>query len=99
MAFTGGFTLEKAPRTAVGVFQNGTMILLEVDGIESLDIGPDLYEMAELLISLGVHSAVNLDGGGSSVSVLNGEVISSPHCTDTLKVCERAVASFTCVRA
>ena len=80
------------------MFTNGTMILVEVDGIEDLNIGPDLYEMAELLLSLGVHSAVNIDGGGSSVSVENGELVSEPHCTDTVAVCERAVASIACVR-
>ena len=90
--------MEKAPRTAVGVFSNGTMILLEVDGIEDLDIGPDLYEMAELLVSMGVDSAVNIDGGGSSVSVYDGQVVSEPHCKDTTLVCERSVASIACVK-
>ena len=32
----GGFTYEKAPRTSVGVFKNGSMILLEVDGEEDM---------------------------------------------------------------
>jgi N-acetylglucosamine-1-phosphodiester alpha-N-acetylglucosaminidase len=92
-----GFTLEKAPRTAVGVFKNGTMILLEIDGEEDILYGPDLFETAELLVSLGVHTAVNIDGGGSSTSVLNGKVISQPTCNDTPEICERAVASFACV--
>ena len=39
----------------------------------------------------------NLDGGGSSVSVYNGQVISRPTCKDTPFVCERAVTSITCV--
>lgn len=95
---TGGFTLEKAPRTAVGIFANGTMALLEVDGEEDIDYGPDLFEMAELLVSLGVKSAINIDGGGSSVSVYNGKVISQPTCNDTPEICERAVASIACVR-
>ena len=94
----GGFTLEKAPRTAIGVFSNGTMILLEIDGEEDIEAGPDLFEVAELLVSLGVESAVNLDGGGSSVSVHDGEVISQPTCKDTPEICERAVASIACVR-
>jgi N-acetylglucosamine-1-phosphodiester alpha-N-acetylglucosaminidase len=94
----GGFTLEKAPRTAVGHFANGTMLLLEVDGEEDINYGPDLFEMGELLEGLGVESAVNIDGGGSSVSVLNGEIIDQPTCKDTPEICERAVASITCVR-
>lgn len=95
----GGFTLEKAPRTAVGHFANGTMILLEVDGEEDINAGPDLFEMGELLEGLGVESAVNIDGGGSSVSVLNGQIIDQPTCKDTPEICERAVASITCVRS
>jgi len=95
----GGFTYEKAPRTAVGHFKNGTMILLEVDGEEDILAGPDLFEMAELLVGLGVESAVNIDGGGSSVSVAKGQVISLPTCADTPEICERAVASIACVRA
>jgi len=93
-----GFTLEKAPRTAVGFFKNGTMILLELDGEEDIFYGPDLFETAEVLVALGVESAVNIDGGGSSVSVHNGVVIDQPTCKDTPEICERAVASFTCVR-
>lgn len=93
-----GFTLEKAPRTAVGVFSNGTMMLLEVDGEEDIKAGPDLFEMAELLVSLGVESAINLDGGGSSVSVYQGKVIDQPTCIDTPLVCERAVANIACVK-
>jgi hypothetical protein len=95
----GGFTMEKAPRTSVGVFPNGTMILLEIDGEEDINYGPDLFETAELLVSLGVHSAVNIDGGGSSTSVYKGKVVSKPTCNDTPEICERAVASITCVKA
>jgi len=93
-----GFTYEKAPRTAVGHMPDGQMCLLEIDGEEDIDAGPDLFEVAELAVSLGVESMINIDGGGSSVSVLNGKYIDKPTCNDTPTVCERAVASITCVR-
>jgi N-acetylglucosamine-1-phosphodiester alpha-N-acetylglucosaminidase len=92
------FVNEKAPRTAVGVFKNGTMVLLEVDGEEDILAGPDLFEVAELFVALGVESAVNIDGGGSSVSVLEGTVIDYPTCNDTPEWCERAVANIACVK-
>lgn len=92
------FVTEKAPRTSVGIFSNGTMLLFEVDGEEDINYGPDLFEMAELLVDLGVESAINIDGGGSSVSVFQGQVISRPTCNDTPEVCERSVQSITCVR-
>ena len=47
------FVTEKAPRTAAGWLYSGAMALLEVDGIEDMNRGPDLYEFAELAISLG----------------------------------------------
>jgi len=93
-----GFTYEKAPRTSVGYFKNGSMILLEIDGEEDILYGPDLFETAELLVSLGVEGAINIDGGGSSVSVYNGKVIDYPTCSDTSEMCERHVASFACVK-
>jgi exopolysaccharide biosynthesis protein len=95
----GGFCLEKAPRTAVGFYKNGSMVLLEIDGEEDILAGPDLFETAELLVSLGVDTAINIDGGGSSVSVHQGTVVSVPTCKDTPEVCERADASITCVKS
>ena len=71
--------------------------ILEVDGEEDIEYGPDLFEFAELLVGLGVTSAVNIDGGGSSVSVYKGEVVSVPTCDDTPTVCEREVQSIACV--
>jgi len=97
-ASTAGFVLEKAPRTAVGVMKDGQMGLLEIDGEEDIDAGPDLYELAELAVALGFDTLMNVDGGGSSVSVKDGKVISHPTCDDTPVECERADASLTCVR-
>lgn len=71
--------------------------LLQVDGVEVTDEGLDLFEFADVLVQLGAHSAVNLDGGGSSVSVYRGQVISRPTCIDIDLVCERPVSSITCV--
>ena len=85
-----GFTLEKAPRTSIGYYKNGTMILLVIDGEEDIKNGPDLFETAELLVSLGVESAINIDGGGSSVAILNGKIIDQPTCNDTPEICERS---------
>lgn len=39
----------------------------------------------------------NLDGGGSSVSVENGKVISRPTCGDDSFICEREVSSIACI--
>lgn len=91
------FFTERAPRTAVGAFANGSVVLVQVDGEEDVGAGLAVDEFAKVIASYGVHTAINLDGGGSSVSVLNGTVISKPTCTDTKIICERQVSTITCV--
>mgnify|MGYP002641455837 CR=1 FL=1 len=73
------------PRTAIGTNTNGRwMILIVVDGRQpGYSEGCTLYELAEMMIKYGgVHNAINLDGGGSSVMVIekSGEpdVVNSP---------------------
>ncbi|USX52686.1 phosphodiester glycosidase family protein [Lentzea sp. HUAS12] len=56
------------PRTAVGFSRDGKkMYALTVDGRQSAHLqGLDLTDLADAMIELGAHNALNLDGGGSS---------------------------------
>jgi exopolysaccharide biosynthesis protein len=56
------------PRTAAGVSADGrTLILLVIDGRQpGHSVGATLIELADLLLELGAHDAVALDGGGST---------------------------------
>lgn len=56
------------PRTAAGVTADGrTLVLLVVDGRQpGHSVGVTLPELADLMLGLGAHDAVALDGGGSS---------------------------------
>ncbi|SDL97120.1 3',5'-cyclic AMP phosphodiesterase CpdA [Lentzea albidocapillata subsp. violacea] len=56
------------PRTAVGFSRDGKkMYMLTVDGRQSAYLqGLDLDDLADAMIGLGAHNALNLDGGGSS---------------------------------
>ncbi|MFE0153384.1 phosphodiester glycosidase family protein [Nonomuraea sp. NPDC059007] len=55
------------PRTAVGFSADGRkMYLLTVDGRQADSRGVTLNELAAMMIELGAHNALNLDGGGSS---------------------------------
>ncbi|GAA1373726.1 phosphodiester glycosidase family protein [Streptomyces beijiangensis] len=57
-----------APRTAVGFSKDGlTMHVLVVDGRQADSGGTTLTELALMMKKLGAYSALNLDGGGSSV--------------------------------
>lgn len=73
-----------APRTAVGLTADGTrLILVVVDGRQLLySQGATLQELAELMLSYGAYTAMNLDGGGSSTLVIAGpdgpRVLNSP---------------------
>lgn len=59
----------RQPRTAIGISQDGTeLILMVVDG-RSHSIGATQAEMAELLTEYGAYNAMNFDGGGSSTLV------------------------------
>ncbi|GHH31184.1 hypothetical protein GCM10017774_10270 [Lentzea cavernae] len=56
------------PRTAVGFSRDGKqMHVLTVDGRQSAYLqGLNLRDLADAMIGLGAHNALNLDGGGSS---------------------------------
>ncbi|MBC9713795.1 phosphodiester glycosidase family protein [Streptomyces sp. TRM66268-LWL] len=56
-----------APRTAVGFSADGrTMHILTVDGRQTDSGGVTLTELGVMMKQAGAHSALNLDGGGSS---------------------------------
>jgi len=63
-----------SPRTAIGVNKNGRwLILMVVDGRQAgYSEGVTFPELAELLISYGVYTGVNMDGGGSSTMIIKG---------------------------
>lgn len=55
------------PRSAIGIDEKGeTLYLVAVDGRQESSRGMRMSHLAELLIELGCHTAVNLDGGGST---------------------------------
>jgi len=66
------------PRTAVGYTKNGELLLVVVDGRQLASRGVNLNELAGIMKSLGAVEALNLDGGGSSSMVVNGELLNKP---------------------
>ncbi|MGP4114019.1 phosphodiester glycosidase family protein [Streptomyces sp. 4N509B] len=56
-----------APRTAVGFSRDGQeMYVLSVEGRQAHSGGATLTELGVMMAALGAHSALNLDGGGST---------------------------------
>lgn len=68
----------RAPRTAVGVKKDGTVLIVVADGRSDYSAGMSLEELARFLIRLGADRAMNFDGGGSSEMVVNGRVMNDP---------------------
>ena len=63
------------------------------DGRTSESEGLSLYELATFMQSLGVTTAYNLDGGGSSTIYFNGQVINNP-TTNGNSISERKVSDI-----
>jgi hypothetical protein len=61
------------PRTAIGLKDDGTVLLVTIDGRQSTNgmDGMTLYEVADLLVSLGATTGYALDGGGSTTMALS----------------------------
>lgn len=66
-----GFAMTRHPRTAIGIADRGKrLVLVVVDGRKKDAAGVTLPELAGVMLRLGCASAMNLDGGGSSVIIL-----------------------------
>lgn len=67
------------PRTAIGYTEDNNLILVAVDGREGSSVGLTLVELAKLMKTLGCTNAINLDGGGSTVMYIKGQIVNHPH--------------------
>lgn len=88
-----GKAMADNPRTAIGVYEPGHYVLLVSDGRTKESEGLTLYELAEFMQELGVMTAYNLDGGGSSTMVFQGEIVNNP-TTNGRKITERSVSDI-----
>ena len=74
-----GFVEARHPRTLIGRDRDGDVWLVVVDGRQpGHSAGMSLPELTALSRRLGLVDALNLDGGGSSTMVVNGDVVNRP---------------------
>ena len=66
------YLCQRHPRTAIGVAEDGTTLMVVVDGRSSASAGMTLTRLATYMRSLGAVDALNLDGGGSSTMWIAG---------------------------
>jgi len=79
--FDSDITDGRYPRAALGV-SSESLVTLACDGRRSnVDGGLSLLELAEAMVELGVESAINLDGGGSTTLVHRGHLLNRPYST------------------
>ena len=66
------------PRTAIGQKQDGTILLLVIDGRQIDSPGATILDVQNILYGAGAWTAANLDGGSSTTMYYNGKVINHP---------------------
>lgn len=66
------------PRTAIGQTQDGTVLLLVIDGRQQGNAGADLKSVQQILLQNGASVAVALDGGSSTTMNYLGKTLNSP---------------------
>lgn len=88
-----GKAMASNPRTAIGIIDELHYVFVVSDGRTEESEGLSLLEMAEFMKGLGVTTAYNLDGGGSSTLYFNGEIINQP-TTDGKSIRERSVSDI-----
>ena len=67
-----------APRTAIGQRKDGIVLFLVIDGRTASKPGADMYDLIEIMERYGAYNAANLDGGTSSVLVVNNTIVNDP---------------------
>ena len=87
-----GRAMASNPRTAIGMIDTNHFVFVVSDGRTSESSGLSLYELGQFMQKLGVKSAYNLDGGGSSTMYCNGQVVNNPTTNGRIK--ERGVSDI-----
>ena len=90
-----GKAMASNPRTAIGLIDTNHFVFVVSDGRTEESEGLSLYQLAAFMKSLGVKTAYNLDGGGSSTMVFLGEIVNNPTTNGRIK--EREVSDIVYV--
>ncbi len=74
LKFAGNAIQDQHPRTLIGYTKKNKMIVMVIEGRHAgVSDGASLTQCAQLMLSLGCVEAMNLDGGGSSCMLINGQ--------------------------
>jgi len=84
----------KNPRSAIGYKNDGTLIIVTVDGREKDSVGMTLFETAKLMKGLGCEFAMNFDGGSSSALYVKGRIVNDAVNKEGIAVSNALVVSL-----
>lgn len=88
-----GKAMASNPRTAIGIIDELHYVFVVSDGRTQESAGLSLMQLAQFMAGLGVSTAYNLDGGGSSTMYFNGSVVNNP-TTNGSRIRERSVSDI-----
>ncbi|MBR3357953.1 MAG: phosphodiester glycosidase family protein [Solobacterium sp.] len=92
-----GKAMASNPRTAICEIEPLHYLFVVADGRTDASEGLSLYELAQFLQeNFTIRTAYNLDGGGSSTMVFNGQLVNHP-TTSGSSISERSVSDVICI--
>lgn len=92
----GGYGIH--PRSAIGQRKDGIVLFLVIDGRTVTSLGADMDDLIYIMERYGAYNAANLDGGNSSVIVVNNKIINHPINWDNLEKTRPIADGFVVVR-
>lgn len=72
----GGYGIH--PRSAIGQRKDGIVLFLVIDGRRVDSMGASIRDVMDIMDKYGAYNAANLDGGNSSVLVINDKIVNRP---------------------
>ena len=85
------------PRSAIAQRQDGIVLFLVIDGRSLKSKGADMNDLVEILLRYHAYNAANLDGGNSSVLVVDNEIINHPFNWDNQEETRPIAAGFALI--
>lgn len=73
------------PRSAIGQRQDGVVLFLVIDGRRVDSMGASIKDLIDVMERYGAYNAANLDGGNSSVLVIDNKIVNRPINWDNLE--------------
>jgi len=85
------------PRSAIAQRKDGIVLFLVIDGRSLRSKGADMSDLVNILLRYHAYNAANLDGGNSSVMVVDNKIINHPFNWDNREETRPIASGFVVV--